>query len=105
MIWGAELRLFLCLFCLRVMVSGVYFRILVFVADNATYESLCPSVGRSVGHTVSMRTAFAAPVQLITAPVQLITVPAQLITAPAQLITAPAQPPVTGAAVYTALFV
>ena len=29
---------------------------------------------------------------------------AQLITAPAQLITAPAQPPATGAAVYTALF-
>ena len=30
--------------------------------------------------------------------------PAQLTTAPAQLITAPVQPPATGAAVYTALF-
>ena len=44
-----------------------------------------------------MRTAFYAPAQLISAP-------AQLITAPAQLITAPAQPPATGVAVYTALF-
>ena len=31
--------------------------------------------------------------------------PAQLITAPAQLNNAPAQPPATGVAVYTALFV
>ena len=38
------------------------------------------------------------------APAKLIIAPAQLITAPAQLITAPAQPPATGAAVYTALF-
>ena len=45
-----------------------------------------------------------APAQLITAPAQLITAPAQHITAPTQLITAPAQPPATGAAVYTALF-
>ena len=37
-------------------------------------------------------------------PAKIITAPAQLITAPAQLITAPAQPPATGAAVYTALF-
>ena len=40
----------------------------------------------------------------VNAPAKLITAPAQLITAPAQLITAPAQPPVTGIAVYTALF-
>ena len=33
------------------------------------------------------------------------TAPAKLIIAPAQLITAPAQPPATGAAVYTALFI
>ena len=30
--------------------------------------------------------------------------PAQIMAAPAQIITAPAQPPATGAAVYTALF-
>ena len=71
-------------------------QIIIFVAGNATYNSLCLlvglSVGRSVGHTFafSMRTAFTAPAQLITAPVQLITAPAQFITAPAQLITAPA---------------
>ena len=79
----------------------------VFVAGNATYKSPCPSVGWSVGHafTFSMRMAFIAPAKLIIAPAQLITAPAQVITAPAQLITAPAQPPATGAAVYTALFI
>ena len=34
----------------------------------------------------------------------IVTAPAQIITAPAPLIDAPAQPPVTGVAVYTALF-
>ena len=42
--------------------------------------------------------------QIIPAPAQLITATAQHITAPAQLIATPAQPPVTGVAVYTALF-
>ena len=40
----------------------------------------------------------------VSAPAQIITAPAQIITAPTQLITAPAQPPATGAAMYTALF-
>ena len=72
---------------------------MIFVAGNATYNSLCRSVGWSVGNAFafSMRTAFSAPAQLITAP-------ARLITTPALHITAPAQPPATGVAVYTALF-
>ena len=45
-----------------------------------------------------------APAQIITAPAQIITAPAQFITAPDHLVTAPAQPPLTGAAVYTAWF-
>ena len=44
---------------------------------------VCRSVGRSVGHTFSVRTA---------------------VTAPAQLITAPAQPPAIKVPEYTALF-
>ena len=75
-----------------------------FVAGNATYKSLYLSVGRSVGHTFSLRKAYTALAQIITAPAQLNTAPAKLITAPAHNITAPARPPATGAAVYTALF-
>ena len=50
----------------------------VFVAGNATYKSLCLSVGRLFGHTFtfSMRTALTAPALLITAPAHLITAPA-----------------------------
>ena len=59
----------------------------IFVAGNATYESLYLSVGPTF--TFSMQTA--------------VTAPAKFLTAPAQLITSPAQPTATGAAVYTAL--
>ena len=49
--------------------------LLLFVVGNATYRSLCLSVGWSVGHafTFSVRMAFNAPAKLFTAPAQLIT--------------------------------
>ena len=65
----------------------------VFVVGNATYNSLCQSVGRPVGNAFafSMKTASTAPAQLITAFAQLITALAQLLLPLLQLITAPAQ--------------
>ena len=87
---------------------------LIFVAGNATYKSLCRSVGRSVRPSVRRsvrRSHFAFFAFLSSLKVEkfryeyfmVVSAPALIITAPAQLITAPAQPPATGVVVYTAL--
>ena len=69
-----------------------------FVAGNTTYKSPCRSVGLSVGRSVLSHFALFAFLSCLKVE------KCRLITAPAQLITAPAQLPVTGVAVYTALF-
>ena len=74
--------------CLIVRLPDLPFVSPIVVAGNATYNSVC----MSVGHTFTVQTAFTAPTQIITAPTQL--------TAPALLIASPAQRPVTGTAVY-----